>query len=620
MTSTGVIATPEPVLPVYRQAIYNPGRLTDAEVKATFIARENLLREIADDIRGSRPGGRPQHHLIIGQRGMGKTTLLRRLDVLLREDSTLTTFAPLSFPEEQWTIDRLSKFWLNCLDSLADTLDREGRSRATISELDSAVDRLRRDPTKEDLLAEEAETEFLRQAKEIGRRPVLLVDNLDMVFSRLSHHEQKRLRSSLMAAGAPILIGACLSPPITTTDYSAPFYDHFKTHYLERLSLDEMQEILQNLAKRASPPVVFRRIGEQQPRLAALHTLTGGNPRTTAILFQILCNSPSGEACQDLETLLDWMTPLYRSRFEAMAQQAQLIVSTLATHWAPMSANQVEKAARLGNQQVSPQLIRLRNAGIVEKVPVDPEDRVGPMVKTNATGLKGYQLAERLFNLWILLRQGTHRDRRNLIFLARFIECVHGSTERGSLAAMLRDQTGRSAEAATILRALQTSEKAGLRAEDIFQLAIFDAYEHRWERAQEQLKLALDLIVNASAFSADTFSGWMRATAVLIHLAYGDRLVALIRGQGYDRLLRPWYEALRCQLRGDRGYLRNIPEEMRGVAGRIYDHIQVLLRVLPDSTRRWSSPGNSAVHFPDRERTYPTDSGAKPARRIVGET
>ncbi len=487
-TTATTATTASPVLPVHRQAIYNPGRLTDAEVKATFIARQNLFHELEDDIRASRPGGRPQHHLVIGQRGMGKTTLLRRLDVSLREDPSLTTFVPLSFPEEQWTIDRLSKLWLNCLDSLADTLEREARSSPTIDAIDSAVDSLRRDPMGEDLLAEEAEREFLRRSKAIGCRPVLLIDNLDLVFNRLETHERKRLRSSLMAAGAPILIGACVSPPAETTDYSAPFYDHFKTHYLERLSLEEMQEVLRRLAEQASQPELLRRISEEKPRLFTLHALTGGNPRTTTILFQILCKGFSKEAYQDLEALLDWVTPLYKARFEEMAPQAQMIVSTLATNWEPMSAGQVGAATRLENRQVSPQLNRLSKVGIVEVVPIDPEDRVGPLTDAKKAGRNGYQLAERFFNIWFLMRQSTRRDRRNLIYLTRFIECIHTPVERAAMARDLLSKRPLSHEESIYGLALEpTVSEHGLRYElhDHVQQEIVDAGRRLKQRIDE---------------------------------------------------------------------------------------------------------------------------------------
>ena len=430
-----------PLLPAYRQAIYNPGRLTDAEIRASYIARQAMFEHLLEEIDATKPGAIPQHHLLIGQRGMGKTTLLHRLDVALREEAYAPRFIPLIFPEEQWTIDRLSKLWLNCLDSLADTLEREGAVSEAITAIDEAVDRLTREHGKEDLLSEAAEKSFLELAASLGRRPVLLLDNIDLIFDRLEPHEVSRLRAFMMRAGAPVLVGACVSPPAQTSDYSAPFYDHFKTHYLERLTVDDMQDVLVRLALRAGDRELAARIEAERPRLQALHALTGGNPRTTVILFQIFTKGFSREAYQDLEALLDWMTPLYKARFEELPPQAQVVVGALATHWEPATSGQIGELTRLENKQVSPQLDRLRKAGLIEEVLVDPEDQVGPLSQGRTPQARtGFQLAERFFNIWFLMRQATRRDRRNLTFLTRFIESIHTHAERS---AMARDLLGR---------------------------------------------------------------------------------------------------------------------------------------------------------------------------------
>lgn len=430
-----------PSLPANRQAVYNPGRLTDAEVKASFIARQALLELLLEDVESTRARGIPQHHLIVGQRGMGKTTLLRRLDVALREPSRSGRFIPLSFPEEQWSLDRLSKLWLNCLDSLADTLEREGAEQDVIDRIDDAVDVLAEQHSDEGLLAEAAERIFLNLAIEFDRRPVLLIDNLDLVFARLKKHEVNRLRAFLMRAGAPILIGACVSPPLETSDYGAAFYDHFKTHYLERLSAPDMRDVLLRLADRAGNKALVERLDAERPRLRALHALTGGNPRTTVILFQIFTKGFSQEAYQDLEALLDMMTPLYKARFEELPPQGQVVMSALATHWEPATSRQLAEITRLDNRQLSPQIDRLKKAGLIEEVIVDPDDRVGALPPgRSAKNRTGYQFAERFFNIWFLMRQATRRERRNLTFLTRFIECVHTPAERS---AMARDLLGR---------------------------------------------------------------------------------------------------------------------------------------------------------------------------------
>ena len=64
-----------------RPALYNPALWSREEVRTYYIARQRLLERFLDDFRREKPGTRPQHRLILGQRGMGKSTLLRRLAI-----------------------------------------------------------------------------------------------------------------------------------------------------------------------------------------------------------------------------------------------------------------------------------------------------------------------------------------------------------------------------------------------------------------------------------------------------------------------------------------------------------------------------------------------------------
>ena len=57
-------------------AVYNPDLLSKEELLAQFVARCDLLDHLMADLRRR---DFEQHQLIVGHRGMGKTTLLRRI-------------------------------------------------------------------------------------------------------------------------------------------------------------------------------------------------------------------------------------------------------------------------------------------------------------------------------------------------------------------------------------------------------------------------------------------------------------------------------------------------------------------------------------------------------------
>ena len=193
---------------VSQMTLYNPGRLKDVEIVATFVARKTVFEHILADIVAEKPKSRAQHHLIIGQRGMGKSTLLARLAAELRTDARLSKrFVPLVFAEEQYSVDRLSKFWLNCLDSLADAAER-AQNTAASDRIDAVVRALKLKSggtaRKDEAAACEVLDAFLTATTNLGQRPVLLVDNLHLVFERISETEQHSLRELLMRPGSQI--------------------------------------------------------------------------------------------------------------------------------------------------------------------------------------------------------------------------------------------------------------------------------------------------------------------------------------------------------------------------------------------------------------------------------
>ncbi len=71
--------------------IYNPDLLCKEDLIAQFVVHRPLLELFLDDLRRARASGGAQHHLLIGTRGMGKTTLLRRLRFAIEDDPALAT-------------------------------------------------------------------------------------------------------------------------------------------------------------------------------------------------------------------------------------------------------------------------------------------------------------------------------------------------------------------------------------------------------------------------------------------------------------------------------------------------------------------------------------------------
>lgn len=415
-----------------RPALYNPALWSRDEVRTYYVARPKLLERFLDDFRREQPGTRPQHRLILGQRGMGKSTLLRRLAIGVEDDSGLAArWLPLSFPEEQYNVATLADFWLNCLDALGDWLEARGEI-AKMQALDAEIERLDRKDGEGALQA------LLRQSVTLQRRLLLLVDNIDLILDRLKDKDWV-LREALQDHPELMLVGASSKALESTYDYGAAFYDFFRIDELRGLSEDEMRETIYHLARLRGADDLIQRLEADPSRLHVLHVLTGGNPRTAVLLYGVLLKGGDGDVRSDLEGLLDEVTPLYKARFDELPTQAQQLLDKLALHWDPMSARQAADALGWQVNLVSAQLERLVQSGVVEKV------------KSGTGKRMAFQVAERFFNIWYLMR-ASRRVRRKLMWLVEFLRVSFSPDELHRLAVKrLQANGGDTAEAEYML-------------------------------------------------------------------------------------------------------------------------------------------------------------------------
>lgn len=505
----------KPLLALHELSLYNTGRLTAAQVISAFSARKPLLDRLIKEFTSEKPRSRAQHHLLIGQRGMGKTMLLARIAAEIEQQLPLRQrFVALVFAEEQYSVDRLSRFWLNCLDSLADALEREANT-AQVAHVDALVAQLSAIPhtgKDEHNFARDVFQALETVSQALKRRLVLLVDNVQLVFERISGPEQHVLREVLMRAGAPILIGTCPSLPPQTQDYSAAFYDQFKTHFLGSLSEAEMQDLLLHLCDATGATAVRQRVLAYPARLSVLRQLTGGNPRTTQSLFLLYAQDFSPSVFADLENLLDRVTPLYKARFEELTEQQQVIASAIANHWHPLTAATLTQLCGLPATTLSGQLDRLEKLGTIERVALHNESRYG------------YQLAERFFNIWFLMRSASRRQRRDVEYLTRFLENFYAPEERSRAALGLMADHDISADRYLWCLALSGSVHEAHTAQDLLrhaqQLALkmrehsaalrevvdFDALPRSTLNFAERRKKLMALVPANASVSAEAFA------------------------------------------------------------------------------------------------------------------
>ncbi len=385
-------------------SIYNPAAQDPETLRRNFVAREEVLADLVDAIRRETLESVAHHWLLLGQRGFGKTTLLHRLALSVREDSALSeVWIPLLFPEEQYNIASLAEFWRNCLDALSDAVELTNAPHA--AELDAAQAGL------DNRNAQRALDALLDGGKRIGRRLLLLIDNIDFVFERISEAEAWALRAELQRPGGPMVIAAAIQPLEASFNYEQAFYEFLQVRQLDALEFVEVQRMVVALAERNKRPDIAAEARDNPARLQALQLFTGGNPRTVSMLFRVLAQGLDGDVERDIENLLDQCTPLYKARIESLPLQQQRVFVQVALAYDPQTAAQVENRVGLGINATSSQLSKMLRAGLLRR---------GPMQGKR----QSFEVAERFFNIWYLMRI-SRRERTKLLWLAKFMRSFY---------------------------------------------------------------------------------------------------------------------------------------------------------------------------------------------------
>ena len=145
-----------------------------------------------------------------------------------------------------------------------------------------------------------------------------------------------------------------------------------------------------------------------------------------------------------------------------------------------------------------------------------------------------------------------------------------------------RDFLGDPEAARRLMESVPDDHSAWFHDTFLLHQAVFCAYDQNWGLAAERLEQALDQLHDGlPAYTADD---WARTAAVLLHLNYGQPMLSLLEKRGDERRLRPFYEAVRAHVGGDRRLLLNIAVEVRQAAEWIFDQIALRRRWLPEST------------------------------------
>ncbi|WP_244580079.1 tetratricopeptide repeat protein [Cohaesibacter gelatinilyticus] len=145
--------------------------------------------------------------------------------------------------------------------------------------------------------------------------------------------------------------------------------------------------------------------------------MAGGNPRILTLTYRFLEITDTHTTMEDLERLLDDVTPYYKARVEEYHTTLQrAIIDAIALHWDPITTKILANVMGEKSTTLSAQLSRLQKDGMIEKV-------------ETSGSYAGYQLSERFLNIWYLMRHGTRRNKQKLRWLTAFLSTFYSRND-----------------------------------------------------------------------------------------------------------------------------------------------------------------------------------------------
>jgi hypothetical protein len=362
---------------------YNPGFSSDEDLISAFVVREKELQQILQTLQ-ENTGRTYQHLLLVGARGTGKTMLVRRVAAEVRRSESLNQhWYPLVFGEESYRILSAGEFWLEAIYHLA-AQNPGAQWQGVYEELRGEKDEKR--------LQQRSIAKLMDFADEQGKQILLIVENLNMLFDeQMSDGDDWDLRHTLQNEPRLMLLGTATQRFDQIDNVGNALFEFFALHIMEPLKLSECSQLWKSIADED--------LSDNQIR--PMQILTGGNPR----LLQVLAGFAKGMSFRDLMAnltqLIDSHTDYFKGLLEVLPATERRVFVELLEFWRPASTNQIAVATRMEVSKTSALLNRLLNRGAIELV-------------EQSTKKKYYQVSERLFNIYYLMRKrGDGSDRVN---------------------------------------------------------------------------------------------------------------------------------------------------------------------------------------------------------------
>lgn len=473
---------------------YRPQRTPPENLEAIFVAREPHLQEILERLNMWRPGTSRQHYLLIGPRGIGKTHLLTLIEHRIRQSELTNKWIPIAIAEDAYKISSIGDLMIEAIRIL-------GQQTEDVKVI-QVYNQLRFDDNETRVvdLSLDAFRRFHRQ-KQVGI--LLMIENLNRLIERqIKQRTEIHLLRKLLIE-EDWLVAICTSPTYLTavTQPEEPLFEFFHVQVLAEFTPEEQEQMLLKKAALHGNSDFSKNINRFRSRLRALYHFTGGNPRLSMMLYNLVANQSVADITSELDLLLDQLTPFYQDRMKDVSEQEGKVLETMALMPEGCNPTKLAKEARMPSKTVRALLTRLERAGYIRREARRKKRTI-------------YIIPERFFRIWHQMNHSRTARGRIQYLLEFFANWYATKEERNQVWSQLTSQ---------FQRGLQEGNEE--RVED---LSEYMKYVVDVSKGNEKLEREFDRLHQRRRFI--TFTEVMRELSALDKLYRNDKDYFIFKG------------------------------------------------------------------------------------------
>lgn len=266
--------------------------------------RQQLKGQILNLIEDNRPNSIPQHLLISGREGTGKTYMTEELDSML----TARGYRVVKF------------LYPHCgIVTADDIIDKVGMPN--------------------------------------GQDTIILIDDFDKMLQSLPNDEQFRLRAYIFKKNAPMLIATSTGLYEGFSDYHAPLYDAFRVFHFPTFENEDYEDVL--------PKEVYDRIKDNDAFFSMAIKLDDNINYIRSLAIAMYHGQNVEEAIQ---TVVSENCRYFRLLFDSLSGVLQRALYGLAHSGEVAQSIDVQHQSGLSGANTASALFRLENQGLIIRV------------------------------------------------------------------------------------------------------------------------------------------------------------------------------------------------------------------------------------------------------------